>query len=113
MLGKKRRDSYKVLAGHWHVPGETVEEGETDESALIRGVKEETGLDITVGRYIGCSITPTSHKQARWYECFATSDKAIPGSDLEEVRWVFRNSVLTECGQKSIEWPDDIKDYFS
>lgn len=89
LLGKKKTSSEKFLAGEVHIPGETVEDNETDEQALIRGMKEETGLDITVGKLIGKSIIPTSKSEARWYECFAKTDKAVAGGDLEKVGWIY------------------------
>jgi ADP-ribose pyrophosphatase YjhB (NUDIX family) len=74
-LGKKRSDSSKRLAGQWHFPGETVEGDETDEQALKRCGGEEIGLEITVGRYLGSHVTPTSHRAVKFYECFAYTDK--------------------------------------
>jgi ADP-ribose pyrophosphatase YjhB (NUDIX family) len=94
LVGKKKSNSEKVLAGRWHIPGETIIGNETDEQALIRGMKEETGLTITVGKYIGSSITPTSKSEARWYECFADTDKVTPGSDLEKLTWIDKETSL-------------------
>ncbi len=37
------------LAGHWSLPGGAVEVGETLEQAVVREVREETGLDVDVG----------------------------------------------------------------
>ena len=65
LLGKKRKDSPKFLAGEWHIPGETVEDGESDQEALIRGMREEAGLEIEVGKYLGSHATPTSQREAK------------------------------------------------
>ena len=112
LLGKKRRDSPKVLAGEWHILGETVEDGETDEEALKRGVMQEANLEITVGRYLGSHITPTNKREAKWYECFANTYQVKPGSDLEDIQWAYRNEVLDICGLRASSWPQEIKDYF-
>jgi ADP-ribose pyrophosphatase YjhB (NUDIX family) len=113
LLGKKRKDSSKFLAGEWHVPGETVENNESDQEALIRGIKEEASLEITVGRYLGSHITPTSQKEAKWYECFAETDKFTVGSDLEDAKWVKRKEVLDHCSQNAIQlWPEYLQNYF-
>ena len=38
------------LAGLWEFPGGRIEKNETPEQALIREIKEEIGLNITVGQ---------------------------------------------------------------
>jgi NADH pyrophosphatase NudC (nudix superfamily) len=110
LLGKKRKDSPKVLAGCWHIPGETIKDNET---ALIRGAKEEANLEIVVGKYVCSSIAPPSHTKARWYECFSDTEKITPGSDLEEVKWVSKKEVIKYCKGKAVEfWPKEIINYF-
>lgn len=36
-----------VYTDCWHIPGGGIEEGEDKNSALMREVKEETGIDIS------------------------------------------------------------------
>jgi len=114
LLGRKKETSEKILAGEWHIPGETMKDGEDYNQALIRGIKEEAGIDIKVGKYMASSITPTSKKQARWYECFAITSDITPGSDLEDVLWIPKRSVPFVVSKNVISyWPKEIFDYFN
>jgi 8-oxo-dGTP diphosphatase len=42
-----------VFKGYWALPGGRVDAGETAEQAVVREVKEETGLDVSVLKRIG------------------------------------------------------------
>ncbi len=46
-MGKKDPTAGGVYADCWHLPGGGVEEGETNEQAVIREIKEEVGLDVS------------------------------------------------------------------
>jgi ADP-ribose pyrophosphatase YjhB (NUDIX family) len=50
LLGRRARDPG---AGLWDVLGGFMEPGETPEGALVRELREETGLECVVGRYLG------------------------------------------------------------
>ena len=50
LLIKRRTVPFK---GYWALPGGRVEAGESVQEAIVREVKEETGLDIEILRKIG------------------------------------------------------------
>ena len=45
-------------AGLWSLPGGRIEPGETDAEALVREIREETGLMIEAGQLIGTVRRP-------------------------------------------------------
>lgn len=53
ILLEKRSD-----CGLWGLPGGGIEPGETIKDAAVREVKEETGLHVTVSRFIGVYSNP-------------------------------------------------------
>ena len=93
LIGRKREDSKKKLSGQLHILGGNVEEGETDEEAIIREVKEESGLEVKVGKYLGSGKTPTTGREIRWYECFSDTDEVCPASDVDYLMWVSKEQA--------------------
>ncbi|HTT73105.1 MAG TPA: NUDIX hydrolase [Thermoplasmata archaeon] len=51
--------------GRWEFPGGSVEEGEEPEGALRREVREETGLEVTIGRPFHVGTFATADAEAR------------------------------------------------
>lgn len=112
LIGKKRHYKNHFLSEKWHVPGETLENGESFEEALVRGISEEAGIPVRVGKFIGEHESIT-HKLVKWYECFSDTGDVLAGSDLQELKWVSKEEVLEICHERAINlWPDEIKNYF-
>ena len=112
LMGRKKAGSEGFLSDKWHIPGETLEEGETDEEGLIRGVMEEAGIKIKVGKYLASHRTP-KHTLVRWYECEPLTYDIQAGSDLSEVKWVLREEVMKMCHDRAKSlWPQQIEEYF-
>ncbi|GIH27314.1 hypothetical protein Aph01nite_56240 [Acrocarpospora phusangensis] len=72
--------------GLWSLPGGRVEAGESDPEALVREIREETGLDVTPGELAGSVSRPPYEI----YDYYATPAGGLlrAGDDAADVRWV-------------------------
>jgi 8-oxo-dGTP diphosphatase len=86
------RRRFEPLAGHWSLPGGTLELGETLETGVAREIREETGLDVAVGPVIDVfdRILLDDERRVRYhfvlvdYLCRPTGGTLAPGSDVDE-----------------------------
>jgi mutator protein MutT len=82
--------------GQWSLPGGRVELGETLREALVREVREETGIDVDVDGLIGTAERVVHdddgeiayHYVILDYVCTPRSTDVKAGDDAAEVRWV-------------------------
>jgi 8-oxo-dGTP diphosphatase len=93
LLVKRDREPAR---GEWSLPGGRVEVGETLREALVREVREETGIDIDVDGLIGVAERVVRdddgdiayHYVILDYVCAARSIALKPGDDAADARWV-------------------------
>ena len=72
----------------WELPGGEVEAGESDAEALRREAREETGLEIEVGRRVGTyRRTGFRAHEAHVYLARAVRGAARPSREVVEVAW--------------------------
>ena len=82
-----QRDRPPALAGLWELPGGKVAAGETDEAALARELKEELGVDVTVGPRLGVDVALNPTTSLRAYLVSRTGGTLHP-NDHRELRWI-------------------------
>jgi 8-oxo-dGTP diphosphatase len=101
--------------GYWALPGGRVDPGETVEQTIIREVKEETGLDVTIERKIGEYIEQ-GVKDGVEYEYYPTCFlvKPVGGeikkqeSEIQEIKLFSLNELPKPL---AFEHDQMIKDY--
>ncbi len=93
-----RRAPGRSAAGKWEFPGGKIDDDDNASpvAALVREIREELGLSITVGQLIDRSVTRVGDHDIDLACYFVTSaDTPIESTDHDELRWVPRSALGT------------------
>lgn len=79
------RRGHEPSRGLWSLPGGRIEAGETPAEAAAREVREETGLEVEVGRLLATTVI--GEFLVHDFAAVAVGGELRAGDDADEVRW--------------------------
>jgi 8-oxo-dGTP diphosphatase len=84
-----RRSAPPALAGRWELPGGKVEDGEADQAALVRELREELTVEVRLGARVGGDWPmPGGAAVLRVWVAEVVTGEPVPVSDHDALRWV-------------------------
>lgn len=83
-----RRSAPPALAGGWEFPGGKVEPGESDADAAVRELREELGVEVSLGDRVGGAwpLAGTAVMHLWWGVVTAGEPRAL--QDHDDLRWL-------------------------
>jgi ADP-ribose pyrophosphatase YjhB (NUDIX family) len=94
----------------WNLPGGGVEVGESPTDALIREVKEETGLDIIPYKLTGVYSKPDKNELVLSFTCKVVGGELALNDEADQIKYFSLDQIPHNSSVKQIE---RLKDYMA
>ncbi|MEM0139514.1 MAG: NUDIX hydrolase [Ferroplasma sp.] len=109
LLAKRRDEPDK---GKWAIPGGKLKLNETLSEGLIREIKEETKLNVTVGRLLGIteSISKHFHYIIFDYLCTVISGQPEASSDATDLKYFKMDELDNSVNESTREFISKMAD---
>jgi len=92
----------------WNLPGGLVEENESPWDAVIREVKEETGLDIEVSKFTGVYSKPDRNEIVFSFRCNVISGELTKSDESDDFKYFSFEEIPENISKNQVA---RIKDY--
>ena len=96
LVTQRKRGAH--LEGLWELPGGKIDEGEDPRDALVRELREELGIEVTVGAPIEITSHAYPEKQVLllFFDATRTTTSPEPRAiDVADLRWADADTLAT------------------
>lgn len=104
LVVKKWYDDRVVDPYRWQFIDGTIEFGEDPAKAVVRSIKEQTGIDAVMDNplYTWTCMVGETQIIGICYECFALQREVILSEDLQEYEWITKDEFKTYIDNKDV-----------
>ena len=86
----------------WNLPGGGLEVGESPWAAVVREVKEETGLDVKIKKLLGVSSKPEKSDIAFLFLCQPVSGELTLNNEAKDLRYFSLDEIPENTLSKQV-----------
>jgi len=98
--------------GLYFLPGGDIENGESQKDAVLREVREETGLEVAIERFLGnaneyqisCDKKIAFNQIGHFYQCKFIADHHDKSDLSHQLKWIESNKVEKKIARRSHLW---------